>query len=114
MTDEVCARARATPRIRVLIAEDHALFRGALAALLVSMGHEVVGAAVDGGGVVAGANTLKPDLVIMDMSLPDMAGDVATRLVLAANAAIGWWPCPPMASRSGSRPRWTPVRRRTS
>jgi DNA-binding NarL/FixJ family response regulator len=69
--------------IRVLIADDHPLMRKGLADILNGVeGIEVVGAAEDGAAAVALAYAVKPDIVLMDISMPGMDGIEATeRLV---------------------------------
>lgn len=67
--------------IRVLLADDHRLVREALAALLAEAGAEVVGAASDGRMAVAMARELRPDVCLMDVSMPGMNGlDAAAEL----------------------------------
>lgn len=68
--------------LRVLIAEDHAYMREVLTTLLFSLGVTVVGEAHDGRSAVQLTDQLAPDLVIMDMSMPDIEGPEATRLLL--------------------------------
>ncbi len=66
--------------LRVLLADDHAIVRQGLKFLIDSqpdMG--VVGETADGTGVVDQANALRPDIVVMDISMPGMNGLVATR-----------------------------------
>jgi DNA-binding NarL/FixJ family response regulator len=66
--------------LRILIADDHATVRQGLKLLIDSqpdMG--VVGEAADGKGVLEQAEFLKPDIVVMDISMPGMNGLVATR-----------------------------------
>jgi len=71
--------------IRVLLADDHRLVRQALAALLAEAGAEVVGAASDGAMAVAMARELRPDVCLMDLSMPGMNGlDAATELARRA------------------------------
>lgn len=69
--------------IRVLVVDDHPIFRDGLAGLLASRGFEVVGRAETGTEGVAMAAELTPDVVIMDFSLPDFDGAEATRRILA-------------------------------
>jgi two-component system response regulator NreC len=69
-------------RIRVLIADDHALLREGLRALLaLSEDIEVVGEAADGLEALEKVPELKPDVVIMDIVMPRMNGLEATRLI---------------------------------
>ncbi len=77
------APAPASVTLKVLIAEDHEYIRMALSALLGAHGVEVVGEADNGRTAVELAGRLRPDLVIMDMSMPDLAGPEATRRVRA-------------------------------
>jgi len=58
----------------VLIVDDHAGFRSAARALLEAGGFEVVGEAGDGAGAVAAVERLQPDLVLLDVQLPDIDG----------------------------------------
>ncbi len=66
--------------MRVLLAEDHNLIREALRALLEEMGSiEVVGQAKDGAEALQLAESLHPDLVVMDVGMPNLNGMEATR-----------------------------------
>lgn len=67
--------------MRVLLADDHALFRAGIASLLEAWGHEVVGQAGNGDEAVALARELRPDLVLMDLSMPGCDGIEATRRI---------------------------------
>ncbi len=68
-----------TPTVRVLVADDHAVVRAGIVALLEAEPDiEVVGQAVDGDDAVAQALALLPDLVVMDVRMPRLTGDVAT------------------------------------
>ncbi len=61
--------------IRILIADDHYVVRQGLATLLVPRnGMEVVGAAATGAEAVALARTLQPDVILMDLIMPQMDG----------------------------------------
>jgi DNA-binding NarL/FixJ family response regulator len=69
--------------MRVLIADDHALFRDGLRSLLEARGVEVVGEAQNGREAVELAQKLKPEIVLMDLSMPELGGLAATRLLSA-------------------------------
>jgi DNA-binding NarL/FixJ family response regulator len=65
----------------VLIVDDHPSFRATARALLQSEGFEVVGEAEDGASAIAEAKRLRPEVVLLDVQLPDIDGfEVAARL----------------------------------
>jgi DNA-binding NarL/FixJ family response regulator len=69
--------------IRVLIADDHPLMRKGLTDILEGVeGIDVVGAAADGAAAVALAYAVKPDIVLMDISMPGMDGIEATERLI--------------------------------
>jgi DNA-binding NarL/FixJ family response regulator len=73
-------------RQTVLIVDDHAEFRSLARALLEADGFEVLGEAADGESALAAAARLLPELVLLDIQLPDLDGfEVAARLAKAAD-----------------------------
>src|SRR6478752_6415783 len=71
----------------VLIVDDHPSFRATARALLEADGFSVVGEAADGQEALARATELGPDIVLLDVQLPDLDGfEVATRLGANGNA----------------------------
>ena len=74
-----------TPRVKVLIVDDDALMRAGLRGVLASdEGIELVGEADDGRQAAYRARLLEPDVVVMDVRMPDLDGISATREVLEA------------------------------
>ncbi len=74
--------------MRILLADDHALFRDGIASLLAAWGHEVVGQAADGTRAITLAVELHPDLVLMDVAMPGGGGLEATRRLAALEPGI--------------------------
>jgi DNA-binding NarL/FixJ family response regulator len=73
--------------VRVLIVDDHPSFRASARKLLESDGYEVVGEAADGAGAIRVAIELQPDLVLLDVQLPDVDGfQVAEQLAALEHA----------------------------
>jgi response regulator NasT len=73
-------------RLRILTVEDEALVADSLNAALKALGHEVVGTARDGAEAVELASKYHPDLIIMDIRMPDMDGIEAAKAILAQRA----------------------------
>ena len=75
--------------IRILVVDDHTLFREGLIALLdVAPETEVVGEAGTGREALAKIEELSPDVVLMDIMMPDMNGIEATRRILGNHAGV--------------------------
>jgi len=76
------------PKIRVIIADDHRIFREVLTRVLnLCSDIEVIGEAEDGEVAVTLSTRLKPDVVLMDASLPGLSGVEATRRILTTTSA---------------------------
>ncbi len=76
--------------IRVVLADDQALLRAGLRVLLDAEDDlEVVGEAEDGGEAIAAVRRLHPDVVVMDIRMPDVDGLAATREIVADPALAG-------------------------
>jgi two-component system, NarL family, response regulator NreC len=71
--------------MKILLCDDHRMMRDGLRAILEKEGLEVVGEAANGRDVIALATDLKPDIVVMDISMPELNGIDATRLLLAGS-----------------------------
>ena len=67
--------------LRVLLVDDHDLFRTGLRNLLEDQGVEIIGEAGDGALAVTQARELAPDVVVMDLNMPGMTGVEATRQI---------------------------------
>ena len=95
----------------VLVVDDHAGFRSRARLLLEAEGYEVVGEAADGAGAVAEAARLLPEIVLLDVQLPDQDGfDVAARLTrnggspaVVLTSSRDWSDSAELIARSGAR-----------
>ena len=68
--------------LRLIVADDHAIVRkGIVAALTPDKGVEVVGQAGNGNEAVELCRQLRPDIAILDISMPELNGNIATRLI---------------------------------
>lgn len=77
-------------KIRVLIADDHRVVREGLGAILKTKPDlDVVGEATNGIEAVQAAKTLKPDVILMDISMPQMNGVEATRAIKREHPRMG-------------------------
>jgi two-component system nitrate/nitrite response regulator NarL len=69
--------------IRVMVVDDHDLFRAGLSSVLASRpGFEVVAQASGGRMAVQLARELRPDVILMDLRMPDLGGEDATRMII--------------------------------
>ena len=75
--------------LRCLVVDDHDGFRATARRLLESIGWTVVGEAPDGAGAIAAVGRLHPDVVLLDVGLPDLDGfAVAQRLATGDGPAV--------------------------
>jgi len=74
--------------MRILLADDHPLFLDGLKNLLKIRGIDVVGTAIDGLEALEKARALKPDVILMDIRMPQLNGLAATRLIKAEQPDI--------------------------
>src|SRR5437660_1348406 len=78
-----------SPTVRVLLADDQTLFRVGLARLLEADPRvEIVGEAADGAEAVRLVGSLKPDVVLMDLKMPNMDGISATREIVSKHPDV--------------------------
>lgn len=75
--------------MRVLLVDDHALFRDGVASLLGAWGHEVVGQAANGKDAIDLAGELKPQLVLLDIRMSGLTGVETARRIKARHPEIG-------------------------
>ena len=71
----------------VLIVDDHPSFRASAHAVLEAEGFEVVGEAEDGASAIEAVSRLHPDVVLLDVQLPDIDGFEVTRRLMAVDGA---------------------------
>ena len=72
----------------VLIVDDHPSFRASARRMLEADGYEVVGEAEDAGAALAAAQRLQPELVLLDVRLPDTDGFEVARRLLGADGYV--------------------------
>lgn len=82
-------RVETTKKVfRILIADDHEALRRGLRSALLGAGWQVCGEAADGRQAIEKAAELKPDLVLLDLSMPVMSGHEAAREILRNNPGM--------------------------
>jgi DNA-binding NarL/FixJ family response regulator len=74
--------------IRIMVVDDHPMWRDAVARDLTEAGYEVVATAADGAQALRVAGPARPDVVVLDLQLPDMSGVEVTRGLRAAHPAV--------------------------
>lgn len=74
--------------MRILVVDDHALFRDGVAALLGAWGHVIVGQAANGEEAIRLADALAPQLVLMDVRMPGLSGVETTLRIKARHPEI--------------------------
>jgi len=73
-----------TDRVRVLVVDDRPIFRAGVQGMLKNFPEiEIVGEAITGRQAVDRARALRPDVVLMDLNMPEMGGVAATRAIKA-------------------------------
>jgi DNA-binding NarL/FixJ family response regulator len=76
--------------LRILIADDHPVFRDGVRALLAGVPDiEIVGEAATGAGAIEAARSLEPDVVLMDLHMPECDGIEATRTIMEVAPGTG-------------------------
>ena len=65
----------------VFIADDHPVFRGGLKTVLTGAGYDIVGEADTGGAALKAISSMKPDIAILDITMPDIDGIAVTRRI---------------------------------
>jgi DNA-binding NarL/FixJ family response regulator len=74
--------------VRVLIVDDHEAVRKSLRRLLSSEGFEVCGDAPDGTSAIEISRRVQPDVIMMDLQMPDMSGIKAAQQILAESPGV--------------------------
>jgi DNA-binding NarL/FixJ family response regulator len=88
-----------TEPVRVLIVDDHPIWREGTARYLAEAGYTIAGTAGDGAQALRITAAIRPDVVLLDLNLPDMDGAEVTRSLLAAYPSVRVL----MLSASGAR-----------
>ena len=80
--------AAADTPVRVLIVDDHPIWREGTARYLAEAGYTVAGTAADGAQALRITAAARPDVVLLDLNLPDLDGAEVTRRLLATNPSV--------------------------
>lgn len=80
--------APGTPAVRLMLADDHRMLREGLRRSMTEQGFSVVGEAADGAQAVELAHRLLPDVVLMDVTMPELDGVGATREIRSALPSV--------------------------
>jgi DNA-binding NarL/FixJ family response regulator len=80
--------AAGRPAVHVLVVDDHPIWRDAAARMLGEAGYSVVGTAASGAQALRVAAATRPDVVLLDLNLPDMRGAEVAQKLLAALPAV--------------------------
>jgi Response regulator receiver domain len=91
-------------RPTVLIVDDHAAFRASARALLQAEGFDVVGEAANGAGAVEAVAVLRPEIVLLDIQLPDLDGLAVAKQLAAAPDPPPQWCSSPAVTRQPMGP----------
>src|ERR1700758_2965917 len=91
-----------------MVVDDHPMWRDAVARDLTEAGYDVVATAADGGQALRVAGAARPDVVVLDLQLPDMSGVEVTRGLCAAHPAAR------VLGLSAGRPEFLDAVRRTA
>lgn len=70
-----------------LVVDDHDAFRASARRLLTALGFEVVGEAADGESAIAAVERLRPDVILLDVQLPDIDGFAVTARIVAGHGS---------------------------
>lgn len=99
MSPEPDPAAAASPPVRVLIVDDHPIWREGTARYLAEAGYTIAGTAGDGKQALRVTAAARPDVVLLDLNLPDLDGAEVTRSLLAEHPSVRVL----MLSASGAR-----------